>query len=177
MTQPSHPCLALGGVFLSLFGATWLVGASYQYAGISVPLLACIALLTVALASWSLMTFFRRRATYTGARDVEAGKRIRKSLMLVNITQWSIIGLLILLLNVTNHVAWIMPGVIFVVGVHFLPLAHILQYRGYYLTALGLVLVAVIDSALGVPGHGIAVSLLATGAILWASAFLLLSTM
>lgn len=176
MTQPSHPGRALGGVFLSLFGATWLVGASYQYAGVSAPMLACIGLLTVMLASWSLLTFFKRRATYTGGRDVEAGKRIRKSLMLVNITQWSIIGLVILLLNVTDHVRWIMPAVIFVVGAHFLPLAHIFQYRGYYMTALGLVMVAAIDSALGMPGRGITVSLLATGAILWASAIALLST-
>lgn len=177
MIKPSHhhPSLALGGIFLSLFGATWLFGASYEYAGPSLPIPAAIAIATMALTAWAITTFRARRAAFTGTSDAAAGKRIRKGFMLVNAVQWSIIGLAVLLLNITGHVAWIMPAVILVVGLHFFPLAKLMRYGGYKLTALALVMVAVATLLFGGDGNGsIALTLLATGAILWLSAIALL---
>lgn len=174
-SYPMHPGVALGGVFLSLFGATWLAGASYQYFGASLAALAVIAAGAIGIATWAVATFRACRLTHGGSTDPGAARRLRRSFMLVNAVQWSLIGLTVLVMNVSGHVEWIMPGVIFVVGLHFFPLARMFRYRGYDLTAAALVLVAVLDVLTGA-GH-IAPSLLATGAILWGSAIALLRSM
>jgi hypothetical protein len=174
-SQPPHPGVALGGVFLSLFGALWLAGASVRYLGTSPAALAAIAAGAAAIAAWGLALFRRRRPVY--GFDAAARKRLARSFMVVNAVQWSLIGLLILALNVTGHIAWIVPGVIFIVGVHFVPLARLFRYRGYDATAAALVLVAVLDVIAGAGDRAIAPSLLATGAILWISAIVLLRAM
>jgi len=174
-SQAPHPGVALGGVFLSLFGALWLAGASYRYLGMSPAALAAIAAGAAGIAAWGLALFRRRRPVY-GA-DAAAGKRVARSFMIVNAVQWSLIGLLILAMNASGHVAWIVPGVIFLVGVHFVPLARLFRYHAYDATAAALVLVAVLDVLAGAGDRFIAPSLLATGAILWLSAIVLLRAM
>lgn len=167
--------MALGGIFLSLFGATWLCGAGYEYAGPNVPLLAAIVLASLLMSAWAVATFRARRRSFTGTDDAASARRIRKGFMLVNAVQWTSIGLAVLLLNVTGHVAWIMPAVILVVGLHFFPLAKLLRYGAYNLTAVALVLVAVLTVLFGGSGNAsIALTLLATGAILWLTALALL---
>jgi hypothetical protein len=70
-----------------------------------------------------------------------------------------------------------MPCVILVIGLHFFPLAKLFRYRGYNHTAAALVLVALLYMLFGGKGHSVALSLLATGVILWASAIALLRAM
>jgi hypothetical protein len=172
-TSSHHPSLALGGVFLSLFGAAWLVGASYVYAGTNLPMLSAIAIASILIAAWAVLTFRARRSGYSGTNN----SAVRKGLAIVNMLQWAAISMTVLVLNLTHHAAWIMACVVFIVGVHFFPLAKLLRYRGYYLTAAGLILVALLYMLFGGEGQSVALTLLATGAILWASAIALLWTM
>jgi hypothetical protein len=171
-----HPSLALGGAFLSLFGAVWLAAASFKYAGTTLSTLIPIAILTLLMTAWAVATFRSRRRVFSGTSDSAAGKRIRKGFIVVNIVQWSSIGIAVLLLALTDHAAWIMPCVILVTGLHFFPLAKLLSYRGYNLTGMALILVALLYMVFGGKGHSVVLSLLATGAILWASAIALLCT-
>ena len=167
-----HPGMALGGVFLSLFGAAWLFGASYRYVGADLPMLSAIAIVSVLIAGWAVATFRSRRAAYSGTNN----SAVRRGLIVVNVVQWAAISGAILLLNLAHHTGWILPCVIAIVGVHFVPLARILQYRGYYFTAAALIFVALFYLLFGDEGQSVALALLATGAILWASAIALLCT-
>jgi hypothetical protein len=171
--NPYHPSMALGGIFLSLFGATWLCGGVYAYAGINAWLLAAIVTAGTLMTAWAIATFRARRRAFAGTADAAAGKRVRKGFMIVNAVQWTVIGLAVLLLNLTDHVAWILPAVILVVGLHFFPLARLFHYRGYILTALALAGVAILTLLFGSNGN-LALTLLATGAILWLTAAALL---
>jgi len=173
-TNSYHPGMALGAIFLFLFGATWLCGASYAYAGPDPALLAAIAVVALLMTAWAIATFRARRRSFTGTGDAAASQRVRKGFMVVNAVQWTVIGLAVLLLNLTGHVAWILPAVILVVGLHFLPLARLFGYRAYNLTAAALVAVAVAALVGGGAVNGVALTLLATGAILWATAIALL---
>jgi hypothetical protein len=178
--SPFHPSMALGGIFLSLFGATWLCGASIVYTGSNhtgpnLPLLAVIVIATLALTAWAIATFRARRRSFAGTDDVTGARRIRKGFMIVNAVQWTGIGLAVVLLNLTGHVAWILPAVIWIVGVHFFPLARLFRYQSYILTGLALILVSVLTLLYGSDiGNSIALTLLATGAILWLTAVALL---
>lgn len=170
-TNSRHPSMALGGVFLSLFGAVWLFIGTYRYAGANLPALSIIAVVSILIATWAVMTFRARRAAYTGANS----SATRKGLIIVNILQWAAISFMVLLLNLTHHVDLIMPCAIFIVGAHFLPLAKILRYRGYYLTGTGLVLVALLYMLFRGEDQSVVLALLSTGAILWTSAIALLA--
>ena len=70
--------------------------------------------------------------------------------------------------------AWILPAVILVVGLHFFPLARLFGFRAYNLTAAALVVVAGAALLSGGAVNGVALALLATGAILWLTAVALL---
>jgi len=172
--SPYHPSMALGGIFLSLFGATWLCGASVAYAGLNLPLLAAIVIAALLMTAWAIAIFRARRRNFTASADAAASKRVRKGFMVVNAVQWSSIGLAVLLLNLTGHVAWILPAVIMVVGLHFFPLARLFGFRAYNLTAAALVVVACAALLAGGAVNGVALTLLATGAILWLTAVALL---
>lgn len=114
MNQSStmHPGMALGGVFLRVFGAIWLAFACDAYPG-SWPALAGIAVGALAIVSWALATFKARRRAYAGTVDDDARKRLSKGFMLINAAQWSLIVLAILVLNAMGHGNLTMPAIIF----------------------------------------------------------------
>lgn len=178
MAQPQalHPSMALGGVFMALFGAIWLAAADYQAFGGTLLALAgmlVIAAGAIGLVAWSRATFKAGLLDEAATRDPVAIKRLRRQFMLINAVQWIAVGLAVMLMNVFAHPAWIAPAVILIVGLHFVPLARLFGYRGYVVTAAALVLVALIDVLAGAEGH-VALTLFATGAILWATTAALL---
>lgn len=175
-SQALHPSMALGGVFMALFGSIWLAAADYQSFGGTLVALAgmlVIAAGAISLVAWSRTTFKAGLLSQTATRDPASVKRLRRQFMLINAVQWIAVGLAVMLMNVFAHVEWIAPAVILIVGLHFIPLARLFGYRGYYVTAAALVLVALLDVLAGAEGH-VALTLFATGAILWATTFVLL---
>lgn len=175
-SQALHPSMALGGLFMALFGSIWLAAADYQSFGGTVVALAgmlVIAAGAIGLVMWARATFKAGLAGHAGARDPAANKHLRRRFMLINAMQWIAVGLAVMLMNVFAHVEWIAPAVILIVGLHFIPLARLFGYRGYYVTAAALVLVALLDVLAGAEGH-VALTLFATGAILWATTVALL---
>ncbi|MFC4454751.1 DUF7010 family protein [Deinococcus sonorensis] len=140
-------------------------------------ILAAILILSLLMTAWAVTRFSSRRRGFSGTSDRAAGNRVRKGFIVVNIVQWSSIGVAVLLLALTNHPSWILPCVILVTGLHFFPLAHLFRYRGYTLTAAALIVVALLCMLFGSDGRSVGLSLLATGAILWASAVALLAAM
>lgn len=176
-SQALHPSMALGGIFMTLFGSIWLAAADYQSFGGTLTALVgllAIAACAIGLVVWARATFKAGRpGDAATARDPATAKRLRRRFMLINATQWIAVGLAVPLLNVFAHAEWIAPAVILIVGLHFIPLARLFGYRGYYVTAGALVLVAVLAIASGAERH-VALTLFATGAILWATTVALL---
>jgi hypothetical protein len=175
-SQALHPSMALGGIFMALFGSIWLAAADFQCLGGSLVALAgllVIATGAIGLVAWARATFKGGLRAHAAARDPAAVKRLRRGFMLINAVQWIAVGLAVMLMNVFAHVEWIAPAVILIVGLHFVPLARLFGYRGYYVTAGALVLVALLDMLAGAEGH-VALTLFATGAILWATTVALL---
>lgn len=58
----------------------------------------------------------------------------------INAIQWITIITAVVLLQHFKLVPWIVPAVMLIVGLHFLPLARVFRYRAHYLT--GAILVA-----------------------------------
>lgn len=174
-SETLHPGMALGAVALALFGAIWLAaGANADHPAGWLVLLG-VAAGAFALLTWALTTFRRRRRAEAGPPDAATKKRLRRGFILINTVQWMLIGTLIPVLHAVGNADSIRAAIILVVGIHFVPLARLLNYRRYYWTTLGLVLVAGFDFF--VSRRYPSLVLAAVGVVLWASAVALLWAM
>jgi hypothetical protein len=131
----------VGIVFLCFFGTSWLAMGCYTLFG---PGMAVVAPAVIAggllfCAGWRLARreSFRRQNT-----DAEA--RRSKVFRNVNIAQWGAIIALITVLNIVGHGEWILPGIMFIVGVHFFPLAVLFENKAHWVTGAALALLAAI---------------------------------
>ncbi len=174
LTRPS-PKRAIGGAFLAIFGALWLVNACFQANFARAPWLVAIALGCVALLAWTRKVYLTRGVGYVELADPAEQLRIKRAFKLVNVAQYGGIALVLVVMNVIHHPEWIAAGIVAVVGAHFLPLARTFRYRGYYLTAAAMLGVALLNVLVGDAQITRALTFLATGAILWVTAFCLLT--
>ncbi|PQO92532.1 hypothetical protein C5614_24900 [Massilia phosphatilytica] len=125
---------ATGAMFFFLFGAVWLEGwattaeaGATAFAGIAV-----LALVLLAVA-------WRRYRRYAPALAQEQGtperRRARRVFNIVNAGQWTAIFILAQVLIHLGKGAWIIPMAIAVIGLHFLPLAHVFKNPPHYVMA------------------------------------------
>lgn len=96
--------------------------------------------------------------------DSPRQRRQARVFNLVNAAQWILIFVVANILTNTGHAAWIMPSVIFIIGLHFLPLAWLFANRAHYITGAVLTLFSALYPALapgdpadppGCPGAGL----------------------
>ncbi len=161
---------AIGAMFFSVFGGAWLALWAYHEFSPPVLPLTAVALLTLALLSWSIATY---RANASAVRDesqtIEA-KRKSRLFNLINAGQWVTIFVLATILGNLHHQEFILPTIIFVIGVHFFPLAWLFSYRPHYITGICLVVLAITYPFLSAKGAQSASGALGAGVVLWLSA-------
>jgi uncharacterized membrane protein YecN with MAPEG domain len=168
-TQAQLAGRATGAMFFFLFGAVWLEGwattaeaGATAFAGIAV-----LALVLLAVA-------WRRYRRYAPALAQEQGtperRRARRVFNIVNAGQWTAIFILAQVLIHLGKGAWIIPMAIAVIGLHFLPLAHVFKNPPHYVTGLAMVAFAVLYPLFASGGPTAPVGFLGAGLILWLSA-------
>jgi hypothetical protein len=160
---------ATGAMFFFVFGAVWLEGwATKAEAG--APAFAVIAVLALAL----LAVAWRRYRRYAPALAREKGtperRRAKRVFNIVNAVQWTAIFIFAQVLINLGKGAWIIPMAIAVIGLHFLPLAHVFKNPPHYVTGLAMVAFAGLYPLLASGGPTSPVGLLGAGLILWLSA-------
>lgn len=132
---------AIGAFFLSIFGAVWLAAWCVNSPGMGTGALSIIAAVSVALLAFAVRLYLRNSAAYVAYRRSVDGKRSSAVLGVVNGLQWAFIFLLAAVLP-KAWAQWFIPGVILIVGLHFIPLAIALRYRPYLYSAAAFVLLA-----------------------------------
>ncbi len=160
---------AMGAMFFFPFGGAWLgLWAFFTFAS------RWPALIAIAIASLGLLLIAYRvyLANTPLEAVVETPAEQRRSLLfnLVNAGQWLLIVIVANVLVKLDMSVWILPAIIFIVGLHFVPLAVIFANPPHYLTALALMLLAVLYPFINASGGRNAVGCLGAGLILWASA-------
>ena len=168
--SPSKAGLAIGAMFFAFFGAIWLVWWCIQAYGASPGILALIAAGGGVIFVLALRQLSRHRVALAAQADSPATQRLRRIFKVLNIAQWLVIFAIVLILANTGRSVWIPASIIFVVGLHFLPLAALFGYRWHYVTGSALVLLAVTYPFVSRGGPANPVGQLGTGLILWASA-------
>jgi len=159
--------LAVGAIFFALFGALWLINA-YQLAHgqgwISIVLVLAAALL-LCLSAWRVLR--ARRSDMHALRHTPQWQRMRRQFRTINTIQWIVAVAAVLVLQQFKLDAWIVPAIMFIVGVHFLPLARVFRYRPHVLTGAVLIVTALLYPIASARGTASPVGSLIAGITLW----------
>ena len=161
---------AIGAMFFAIFGAAWLALWNYRAAPMRLAAYASIVLLAVLLFLFARSRYLRYAAALPAPPDSPDQRKRERWFHIVNAGQWLLILVVGNVLVNIGHADWVLPAVVLIVGLHFLPLARLFEYRAHYVTAGALMLAALLLPRLSPLGPADPVVCLAAGLILWASA-------
>jgi hypothetical protein len=161
---------AVGAMFFSIFGGAWIVlwSVSTFKGNMIVPLVAATCALLLFALAWRQYRQFRH--TLEADKDSPAEKRKARLFHIINAGQWIVI---VIGANVLANIglgAWIIPLAIFVIGLHFLPLARLFNNPPHYVAGVALILVAVAYPLMSPQGPQDPIGCLGAGLILWGNA-------
>lgn len=172
MTDPSsfRASRAIGAMFFSLFGATWLVLWSARSFGFRWDWLAIIALCTGVIFTIALRTYMKHRHALAAESDSPSRRKAGRVFNIVNAGQWILILIVGNVVNNLGHPEWVIPAAIFIIGAHLLPLAHVFNYSPHYITGGVMMLWGIGYKFLTSDGAASPVGCLGAGIALWSSA-------
>lgn len=169
-TDSRHASRAIGAMFFFFFGGAWISLWAYQTFNNRVVSVMLVIVTTLILTFFA----FRKYHLFKVDQAVEslspAKRKADRNFYIINATQW------ILILVVGNVLAniglskWVIPATIFIIGLHFLPLASVFTNRYHLITGSGLILFAIIYPYIAPGGASDPVGCLGAGIILWISA-------
>ncbi len=165
----SRALRATGAMFFAVFGGIWLEGWAIASAR-SLATEASIALCAVALAVAAYVIYKRHAVELAARPDTPKSRRAKRVFHTVNAMQWVLIFIGANLLSRHGLSAWIVPMIILVVGLHFLPLAFVFSNRPHYVTGAALMLLGLAYPLVSPAGPADPIGLLGAGLILWLSA-------
>jgi hypothetical protein len=161
---------AIGAMFYFAFGGAWIEYYAFQVVGKQPVVLVAIALLTLALLVVAYRRYKQNQPALAAAAPSPQQKRADIIFNIVNAAQWVVIFVAANVLVNLGLSSWVIPCVILVVGLHFLPLAYVFANPPHYITGLALILLSVGYPLLAANGPASPVGCLGAGLILWASA-------
>jgi hypothetical protein len=160
---------ALGALILGFFGSVLLeVWNERAHAGL--PLALAIGALGLALFACAGMRYRHHAPALAREPDSPEKRHAERVFNLVNLGQWLLILVLGNIMASLGLRDWVVPMAILVIGLHFVPLAHVYRNPPHYLTALAMVGFALSYPALAPGGAHDPVGFLGSGLILWFSA-------
>lgn len=167
---------AIGAIVLSLFGAVWLVVWCLSSYGANYPILGFVTVVAAIMSGIASKQFRAHRKAYGEYAKSPAGRRQNVLMGVINFMQWILIVATVAILRKLEYSSYIVPCVILIVGVHFIPLAAVLKFRPYLLTAAVLCVLAVGYPLISESGPASPIGLFGPGVILWATGVGLISS-
>jgi hypothetical protein len=160
-------------MFLGFFGTWWTLIGCWGYYGASIPIIAVAVItgLSITMTGWALNSEPSSAQHSPTARDHQGQEVFRW----INVAQWVGIALLIVVLNVISRTEWIVPGILLIVGVHFLPLARLFDSRLNAITGIVLVTLALASPLFTDGGPQSPTVPLLAGVMIWMSALVSLA--
>ncbi len=163
----------IGVSILAGFGCLWLAGG---FSGLGAGL---AAYLTLAVVTAAIILAARRladtspvtgEALRTALREDPQQIRRMRTFHWINGAQWTAAIALIVTLNVIHHPEWIAAGIMLIVGLHFLPLARLFDYRGHLLLGIAVSSWAIAYPMILATGPASPWGPIVAGLMLWTSA-------
>ena len=129
---------AIGVLFFAAFGSLWLctgLAAMHRLNIVTGAGVVLVLVLLIVPASRLL-----RQVPQSAGIDLEQEARIKRTFNRVNSVQWIAILVGVVLLNLFQKGAFIVPMIATIVGLHLFPLAHLFRYTAHYVTGMLLIL-------------------------------------
>jgi hypothetical protein len=167
--QQTAPGRGIGVMFLAFFGTLWLALGCLAQGSRSLPLLALVGAGGVGIFLAGMKLSYRDAAVGSSLSPGEQARR-RRVFRNVNLLQWGAVVAWIAVLNVKGHVEWITPGIMFIVGVHFFPLAKLFNNPANAVLGAAFTLLALLYPFLASGGPTSAIGPVCAGLILWTDA-------
>jgi hypothetical protein len=161
---------AIGAMFFAIFGGAWLALWNYRAAPHRWLLYGLIAAAALALFLFARNRYRHYDVLAVGHTHTPGRRHAGRWFQLINAAQWLLILIVGNVLVNLGRAAWVLPAVVAIVGLHFLPLARLFAYRPHYLTGIALLLVALVVPQLAPAGPADPGVCLGAGLILWVSA-------
>ena len=161
MSQPTAESIrgrATGTFFFTGFGALWVITGLHAMHRLSPSALSVLCACACALLAAGL--FLMRRAAYlpSAATNPEEWARTKRVFNAVNIIQWVAVATAVVVLNLLQLQAYIVPAIAIIVGLHLYPLAGAFRYPVHYITGTALIAWSIVCMALldrtRIPGIG-----------------------
>jgi hypothetical protein len=167
---------AIGAMFFSFFGGCWLVLWTHRARADNPAVLAIVIAIALAVLATA---FFRSRKLRLGVAVVEDSpekKRRDRLFHYVNAGQYILIFVFGNVLTNLGLSAWFIPLALFIIGLHFFPLARLFSFRGHYVTGSALIVLALVYPQLAAGGPADPVGCLGAGIILLCAALAALAS-
>jgi len=161
---------AIGAMFFIVNGGAWLMVGVLKGYGLSFVALFSIVAVTSWLFFLALRKFRANREAHAAEANSPENKRAERIFNAVNVVQWSLVFVTSVVLILLRHPEWIFASIIFIVGVHFFPLAVAFKVPRHYATGAAMTLLAIAYPFIATGGPNSPVGCLGAGIILWASA-------
>lgn len=161
---------AVGAMYFAIFGAAWVCWGDVILRGAGDWTLALVLAAGFGIFMAAARRFAANRSARAGQAETPRSRRVARIFNWVNAGQWVLVVVLANVLSNTGLDAWIVPMIIAVVGLHFLPLAAVMEYRPHYVSGLALMALAVIFPFAADAGPRSGLGPLGAGLVLWASA-------
>ena len=159
--------LAIGAMFFALFGAVWLLIAdrlAHAHGWIPVVVVIGVALLLFVSA---LRVFRAQRDALVTLRQSPQSQRMRRQFRAINALQWIVAAVVVVVLHGLRLDVWVVPALMLVVGLHFLPLARVFQYSPHGLTGAVLIATALLYPLVSPGGAASPIGSAIAGVTLW----------
>jgi hypothetical protein len=168
---------AIGAIVLAGFGALWLGLGVYflKRARAGAVAAVIVGIIALSVAAGRQLT----RAGSAGSPGAAAAPRpaagFPAAFLLIVILEFAGIMIVRTVLKRRGRADLILPTISMIVGLHFLPLASILHFAGFYATGLGMIATTAGSFSLPRGPTRLAVACLGTGLTLWATTVALLA--
>jgi hypothetical protein len=161
---------AIGAMFFAAFGGAWMVLWSLEAHGVNWPIIAVVSIISLALFLIAWRQFQQNKTAHAAEADSPESRKAARIFNIVNAVQWILVFVVATLLSNLGYKEWIIPAIILIVGLHFIPLAVGFKVPRHYLTGAALILLAVTYPFTASAGPASPVGCLGAGIILWLSA-------
>ena len=177
MPDPASPHAALarrsravGATFFALFGGAWLALWNYRSAPAHLWAYGAIGAAALGILLFARARYRRYEAAAAGLAATPLQQRRQRWFHIINAGQWVVILIVGNVLANSGLGSWVIPAVILIVGLHFLPLAPLFSNAALYATGTAFILLAGIYPVMAAGGPADPVGCLGAGLILWLSA-------
>lgn len=158
---------AIGAMFFSVFGTLWILAWTWQtHAGHWLMHIATGGL-GVSLLMYAIK-IYRENADSSQVLTA-ADKRTERNFHLINAGQWLVIFIVANVLINLGQAEWVQMSIIFIVGLHFIPMARLFNYVPHYLLGTAIMLWAVCYPLI-CSGPADPLGCLGMGLLLWSGA-------